>query len=553
MKVTIAQINPIVGDITGNSEKIRQAAQLAKRQGAQLLVTPELAICGYPPKDLLMRGGFVDACDTSVKQLADETSGEFGILVGHPTRPANHSGRPYNAATLLADGGVKQTVHKSLLPNYDVFDEERYFSPGTNPAPMTFLGKRLGVHICEDAWYGEPDTFYHLPPLEREDPVRLLADQGVDLFFNLSASPFEVDKFSRRCRIIRQHVSTHQRPVIFANQVGGNDDLVFDGRSFVLDSNGNLASILNGFQEQIVTVDLNNLDTADPVTDSREKQLFEALTLGLGDYAKKSGFTDCVLGLSGGIDSAVAAAIAAEALGGEHVHALLMPSRFSSDHSLSDAWELARNYKLDAQEIPIDAIHKAYESTVVVGDDLSSAPLGLADQNLQARIRGAMVMTRSNTHGWLPIATGNKSELAVGYCTLYGDMCGGFAALCDVYKQDVYGIARYINEAAGKELIPSNIIDKAPSAELAPDQFDQDSLPPYPVLDAILYGLIEQNRNPAEMVGEFPEETVRWVVQKLDRNEFKRWQIPPGVKVTQTAFGTGRRMPMAARGFTGMK
>lgn len=553
MKIAIAQLNPIIGDLAGNAQKIRQFANRAREQGAHLLVTPELSVCGYPPKDLLLRSGFVQACDAAVEQLATLTTDHFGILVGHPSRWNSRSGRPHNAATLLAGGSVQATRHKSLLPNYDVFDEQRYFEPGVAQQPVEFLGKRLGIHICEDAWYGEPETFYHLPPFVRPDPVAHLAEQGVDLFINLSASPFEAGKFARRRGIIQRHVSTHSRPVIFANQVGGNDDLVFDGNSFVLNGHGELVQSLASFAEDLQFVDPRFLPLRIYPHASREQELFEALVLGMGDYMRKCGFTDCVLGLSGGIDSALAAAIAAEAVGGERVHALLMPSRYSSAHSITDAQALATNLGLDAQLIPIEAIHTAYEGTPTVGDDLSQHPAGLADQNLQARIRGAMVMTRSNTHGWLPVATGNKSELAVGYCTLYGDMCGGFAALCDLYKKDVYALSRFVNDRARREVIPENIIEKAPTAELAPNQFDQDSLPPYPLLDAILEGLIDREESPVELARSYPEEVVKWVVKQLDRNEFKRWQIPPGIKLSAKAFGTGRRMPMAARGYTGFE
>ncbi len=553
MKIAIAQLNPTIGDLRGNAEKIRQAAISARQQGAELLVTPELSISGYPPKDLLHRNGFVEACDAAVLELTDLTTANFGILIGHPSLWDSASGKPFNSATLLGDGKRLATIHKSLLPNYDVFDEERYFDPGKDQSPVEFLGKRLGIHICEDAWFGEPETFYSLPPIVRKDPVLNLAEQGVDIFINLSASPFEAGKFARRQEIVKRHVSTHRRPVVFANQIGGNDDLVFDGNSFVLNTDGEVVQSLAAFEEDMQIVDFNNLPSPIVQEFDREQELLDALVLGLGDYMRKCGFTDCVLGLSGGIDSALAAAIAARAVGGERVHAILMPSRYSTDHSIDDSLKLAEALGLDTETIPIDAVHRAYEGLPVVGEDLAINPTGLPDQNLQARIRGAIVMTRSNTHGWIPLATGNKSELSVGYCTLYGDMCGGFAALCDLYKQDVYELSRHINKIEGREVIPKNIIDKAPSAELAPNQFDQDSLPPYPILDAILKGLIDEQASPAELAKEFPEETVRWVVRQLDRNEFKRWQIPPGTKLSSKAFGTGRRMPMASRSYTGFE
>jgi NAD+ synthase (glutamine-hydrolysing) len=349
-------------------------------------------------------------------------------------------------------------------------------------------------------------------------------------------------------------VSRHGRPFLFVNQVGGNDDLVFDGNSLAMDATGRVVAQLRPFAEDLGVFELQAGGRLRRLTDhgaaaprEREADLLDALVLGLRDYARKSGFTDCVLGLSGGIDSAVAAAVAARALGPERVHGLALPSRHSSEHSLADARVLAERLGIDLEVVPIDAMHRAYEQAASVGADLASQPGGLADQNLQARIRGACVMTRSNRHGWLALATGNKSELAVGYCTLYGDMAGGFAVLADLFKRDVYALARYLNQQAGKDLIPESSLTKAPSAELAPNQFDQDTLPPYPVLDAILEGLVEQELSVAELAQQFPLETVRWVQSRVDRNEFKRRQMAPGIKLSARAFGTGRRMPMAAR------
>jgi NAD+ synthase (glutamine-hydrolysing) len=375
----------------------------------------------------------------------------------------------------------------------------------------------------------------------------------VDLFINLSASPFEADKPRRRLGIMARHVERHGRPFLFVNQVGGNDDLVFDGNSFVLKGDGATALQMEGFREQRAYFD--TFETHAPLKwrpRERVAQLHDAIVLGLGDYMRKCGFTDCVLGLSGGIDSALAACIAAAAAGPDRVHGIAMPSRYSSDHSVRDAESLAANLGIHCDVIPIDDVHRSYEKLPTIAEDLASEPAGLADQNLQARIRGAIVMTRSNRRGWMALATGNKSELAVGYCTLYGDMCGGFAVLSDLYKRDVYAISRYVNVQAGREIIPVSTLDKAPSAELAPNQFDQDTLPPYPLLDAILQGLIDEERSAADLAQEFPAETVRWVVRRLDRNEFKRRQMPPGIKLSQRAFGTGRRMPMAARGFEGL-
>ena len=554
MKIALAQLNPTVGDLRGNAVLVRAAAEQAAADGAELLVTSELLISGYPPKDLLLREGFAHACDRAVSALAKEMPSGLAVLIGHPTKWGVSEGRIANAASLLLDGEVLGTVHKTLLPNYDVFDEQRYFRPAERVRPIELWGVKLGVHICEDAWYGEPHTFYHDRPLQQFDPVAELAALGTDVFINLSASPFEKDKPHRRLNILRRHVSRHRKPIVFVNQIGGNDDLVFDGNSVVLDSSGNILEQLAQFDTDLQVADLpsspsHTLSLAlSHATRPREADLLDALVLGLRDYLRKSGFTDCVLGLSGGIDSALAAYIATQAVGPGHVHGLLMPSRYSSEHSVSDAKLLAENLGIDHAVIPIDEMHRAYEATNVVGADLASQPGGLADQNLQARIRGALVMIRSNRHGWLALSTGNKSELAVGYCTLYGDMAGGFAVLCDLLKRDVYAVSHFINEVRERRaVIPVSTITKAPSAELAPDQFDQDTLPPYPVLDAILEGLIEREESVATLSQQFPAETVRWVASKLDRNEFKRRQMPPGIKLTARAFGSGRRMPMAAR------
>lgn len=549
MKIALAQLNPIIGDLSGNAQLVREAAQHALTAGADLLVTSELVLSGYPPKDLLLREGFISACDRAAARLARELPPQLGVLLGHPTHLGVLPGHCANAASLLYQGQILQTIHKTLLPNYDVFDERRYFLPARQQVPIEFQGRKLGVHICEDAWYGEPGTTYHLGSNLDQDPLPALVAQGVDCLINLSASPFEGDKPQRREGIVRRHAYRHKLPFLFVNQVGGNDDLVFDGQSLIADSQGEIVGRLQPFASETRVVALDDLPTQ-PLSWNRirPQNLLDALILGFRDYAHKSGFKDCVLGLSGGIDSALAAYIAAQALGKEHVHGLAMPSRYSSQHSVDDAAALARNLGIDFEIIPIDEVHRAYEAVTVIGDDLRSQPAGLADQNLQARIRGACVMVRSNRHGWIALATGNKSELAVGYCTLYGDMAGGFAVLSDIFKQDVYAVSHYINDTRERrEVIPAGTLEKAPSAELAPNQFDQDVLPPYPVLDGILEGLIEDELSVATLSRHFPPETVRWVQQRLDRNEFKRRQMPPGIKLSQKAFGSGRRMPMAAR------
>jgi NAD+ synthase (glutamine-hydrolysing) len=549
MKVALAQLNPTVGDVIGNAALLRDAVRDAQHAGADLVVGSELGLSGYPPKDLLLREGFAAACDRAVDRLAAELPHDIGVLVGHPSVRGLPTDRIANACSLIAEGRVQATIHKLLLPNYDVFDERRYFRPADEVRPIEFRGRKLGVHICEDAWWGEPDTFYHVDPPTMTDPVGRLAELGADFFINVSASPFEAGKPERRIKLLQRHVQRHHKPFVFVNQVGGNDDLVFDGHSLILDASGQVVLQSPGFATNLHLVDVDRLPP--PIAEyepCRDGQLLDALVLGLQDYMRKSGFTGCVLGLSGGIDSTLAAYIAAQAVGPENVHGLMMPSRYSTGHSVDDAVALAERLGIDAQTIPIDAVHKAYETLAVVGPELLSAPAAIADQNLQARIRGAIVMIRSNHHGWLPLATGNKSELAMGYCTLYGDMAGGFAVLADLLKRDVYALSRHINEVRERrEIIPQAVIDKAPSAELAPNQFDQDTLPPYPVLDAILAGLIEEEASIETLCTRYPAETVRWVATRLDRNEYKRRQIPPGIKLSARAFGSGRRMPMAAR------
>ena len=561
MTIALLQLNPTVGDIRGNVCLLEQAARAAHAAGARLGVASELALSGYPPKDLLLRDGFVAECDRTLQQLAQNLPGGFGLITGHPTARGVPAGLVANAASLLVDGRVESTVHKRLLPNYDVFDERRYFWPGPRSEPMLFAGLRLGVHICEDAWFDVPHTgiaYRHEDP-ETSDPVAELARAGAQLLINLSASPYESRKRDRRSEIVRGHAERHGLPFVFVNQVGGNDDLVFDGSSFAVDGSGRVVCRSASFVADMSLFAFEGLPTSGgspeiaapeppPPEIQRESELLDALVLGLRDYMRKCGFSDCVLGLSGGIDSALACYIAVRAVGPEHVHALLMPSRHSSDHSVADARKLADNLGIDHQVIDIDSLHQAFEHAHVVGEDLCGEPHGLAAQNLQARIRGALVMIRSNRHGWLALATGNKSELAIGYCTLYGDMAGGFAVLCDVYKRDVYAVSRYINQRReGRELIPDSILEKPPSAELAPGQLDQDTLPPYPVLDGILEALIDNDASASSLYDRFDPQDVLWVANRLDRNEFKRRQMPPGIKLSQRAFGSGRRMPMAAR------
>jgi len=497
-------------------------------------------------------------CEAALERLARELPADVGVLIGHPSTRDQPAGCVANAASLLSAGTIQATISKALLPNYDVFDERRYFRPAVQVQPISWREISLGVHICEDAWFGHPETFYHTFPSPSFDPVARLQEAGAEILINLSASPFEINKVQTRWELLARHCQRGRTPCVFVNQVGGNDDLVFDGASLVLTAQGKVQTQLPAFAEALQIVDVSLPANADAqvrlsaaeaglVVADRVEQLRGALVTGLRDYAHKTGFREAVFGLSGGIDSAVACCLAAEALGPENVHVLLLPSRHSSDHSVNDSWLLAERLGIDAQLISIDEVHRSYELSAIVQEDLASQPGGLVDQNLQARIRGALVMIRSNRHNWLALATGNKSELAMGYCTLYGDMAGGFAVLSDVLKRDVYALARHYNQRAGRDVIPVNIIEKAPSAELAPNQFDQDSLPDYDLLDAILEGLIEREQSAALLSQTYPAEVVNWVLQRLDRNEFKRRQMPPGIKLTRRAFGSGRRMPMAAR------
>jgi len=548
LKLALAQTNPTVGDLAGNAKLVADCVRTAAAQSADLLVASELVISGYPPKDLLLREGFAEACDQAVQDLAVQLKGDIPAIIGHPTALDLPAGRVANAASLLSNGQIASTIHKTLLPNYDVFDERRYFRPASSVAPVEFQGHRLGIHICEDAWWGEPATPHHSEPSALTDPVARLVSAGSDILINLSASPFERQKHEQRQDIIRRHIRRSATPFVFVNQVGGNDDLVFDGSSFVLDAQGRQVALLPAFRSHLLVVDLDALPPPEAASPGDPHgDMLDALILGLRDYMGKCGFTDCVLGLSGGIDSTLAGYVAAKAVGPEHVHGIAMPGRHSSRHSVDDARALAENLGIHFNVIPIDGVHCAFESTPIVGEDLTSQPGGLADQNLQARIRGGIIMTRSNRHGWMALATGNKSELAVGYCTLYGDMCGGFAVLADIFKRDVYAISRYINTVREqREVLPAGTLTKPPSAELAPDQFDQDTLPEYEMLDGILQGLIEREESITTVSREFPRETVEWVAARLNRNEFKRRQMPPGIKLSARAFGSGRRMPMAA-------
>lgn len=558
MKIALAQINPIVGDIVGNSQLIIERIAEARAKGASLVAFPELSVVGYPPRDLLLKPRFVSANVDAVHRIA-ESCQDIAAIVGFVESNTDAIGRHLrNSAAYCAGGKVQQIRHKSLLPTYDVFDEQRYFEPGPEVTLIEHEGTPIGLSICEDLWNDEQligRRIYH------QDPIGLLAAAGARVMLNISASPFAYDKHSFRVRLFGHQARRHQLPLLFVNQVGGNDELIFDGASAALDAEGNVIAQAKAFEEDLLIVECgtgvspvrqNTGVTPVPHVNRIENypsgigQLYEALVLGTRDYVRKCGFKHVVLGLSGGIDSALTAAIAADAVGPSAVTGVAMPSRYSSDHSLKDAEAVARNLGINFKVISIAPIHDVFEKHMQPHFD-GQAP-GLAEENLQARIRGNTLMALSNKFGWLLLTTGNKSELAVGYCTLYGDMCGGLAVISDVPKTLIYPLAEYINARAGREIIPRSTITKAPSAELRPNQTDQDTLPPYEVLDAIVQSYINEEMSAEEIIAAgFDAETVHRVVRMIDLNEYKRKQMPPGLKVTSRAFGIGRRMPIAAR------
>ena len=565
MRLALAQINTTVGDLDGNRERILQAIDEARGAGADLVLLPELAVTAYPPEDLLLRPGFIRAAEESVHEIAAQARG-LVALVGYP-----HFDRDlFNACAVCSEGEVQAVYRKRFLPNYGVFDEDRYFAPARDLLLLELGGTLVGPTICEDMWQPGP-------------PATDLALAGAQLLTNLSASPFHVGRDREREEMFATRARDNACFVAFCNAVGGQDELIFDGHSLVLDEEGHVLARAPGFEEALLVVDIDPADAvgrrlrdvrrralarergtapdvpvvalgdchgqadriepflAEPLGDLEQMRL--ALELGLRDYVGKNGFEEVVLGLSGGIDSALTAALAVEALGAERVHCVSMPSRYSSEETRSDARRLAENLGTDFRELPIGALVDAFDSTLAAS--FAGRASDLTEENVQARIRGVLLMALSNKFGWLVVATGNKSELSVGYATLYGDMAGGFALLKDVFKTDVFRLARHLNDRARRELIPTTIIERAPSAELRDDQLDEDSLPPYPALDRVLEEYVEQDRSREELSNDgFEPDVVERALALIDRAEYKRRQAPPGVRLTPKAFGRDRRTPI---------
>jgi NAD+ synthase (glutamine-hydrolysing) len=568
MRIALAQINPIVGDLAGNRAMILERLEEAKSRSADLILFPELAVTGYPPEDLLLRPGFVRAAEDSLEEIARSARGIVAV-VGTP-----HFDRDlYNAAAVCAGGEVKAFVQKRFLPNYGVFDEFRYFAPGDGLYLFEHGDTLVGVTVCEDMWQPGP-------------PATDLALAGAELIVNISASPFHLLRDREREEMFRTRARDAASYVAFCNTVGGQDELIFDGHSLVIDDEGTVLARAPGFQEAFVLIDIEpSAVVTRRLTDTRRRALAQdrgplgavetihvgapheqkdtvtppltpflddleqmrlALELGLSDYVRKNGFKEIVVGVSGGIDSALVAALAVEALGADRVHCVSMPSRYSSEGTRGDAQRLAENLGCDFREIAIEPVVENFIGALA--PSFADVAPDLTEENLQARARGVILMALSNKFGWLLVATGNKSEMSVGYATLYGDMAGGFALLKDVYKTDVFRLARHLNERAGRELIPQSTIDRAPSAELRADQLDEDSLPPYPQLDLVLEAYVEDDRTLEELSADgFDKDVVERAVALVDRAEYKRRQAPPGVRLRQKAFGRDRRTPITNR------
>jgi len=529
MKIAIAQINCIVGDLAGNAKKIVSYAAMAKEQGATLVVTPELSLCGYSPEDLLLRPDFLLACEDALAALAKQLP-DITVIVGHPHQQGDQC---FNAASILEGGSIVATYHKQALPNYGVFDEKRYFTPGSEALVFNHCGVKVGLLICADVW--------------EQKPALLAKVAGAELLIAMNGSPYHMKKQSTRFEVLRQRALENNLPVVYVNMVGGQDELVFDGASFVLNAQGELVAELDAFESQLELVEF---EQAQPIygeitqSQSLEAMVYKALKLGLADYVNKNGFPGVVIGLSGGVDSALTLALAVDAIGADKVHAVMMPSEFTADISVNDAREMADLVGVEYSEIAIKSLYDSYLSAL--SPQFGDRPFDATEENLQARIRGMLLMAISNKFGSIVVTTGNKSEMAVGYCTLYGDMAGGFALLKDVPKTLVYRLCAYRNQLS--RVIPERIITRPPSAELRANQVDQDSLPPYDVLDGIIEAYVEDDLSRADIVAlGYPIADINRVIAMIDRNEYKRRQSPVGVRITDKGFGKDRRYPITAK------
>lgn len=546
MKIALAQINPTVGDLVGNVQRIVDVARRADAAGAELAVFPELCLTGYPPLDLLESESFIEAVGASLEEIARRVPPGIGVVVGAPVPNLDAVGKRLHNVAILFEGGreVGRAV-KALLPTYDVFDEYRYFEPGRARSVVTFRGLRLGLHVCEDMWNNEEQAAYHL---YAANPIDELAELGIDVFLNISASPFSHGKHERRSRVVQEICLEHGIPFALVNQVGANTEVVFDGDSRAHHADGSLAVCARSFVEDLVIWDTDSTHRPHISLPDRIGDIHDALCLGIRDYLEKTrAFDRILIGMSGGIDSAVTAALAVAAVGADRVDGVTMPSRFSSSGSVLDSVRLAKNLGMTLHTIPIEPAVNAFSG--MLEPLFRNTDFGVAEENLQARSRGVTLMAISNKFGHLLLTTGNKSELSVGYATLYGDMSGGLAVLADVFKMDVYALANFINHRAGHDLIPRSIIEKPPSAELRPDQKDSDSLPEYPVLDDILERYVERLQDLERIVTEtsYDPELVLGILRMVDRNEYKRRQAPPGLRVSAKAFGMGRRLPIVMR------
>ena len=529
MKLAIAQFNATVGDLAGNADKIIQYAQQARAQGADLLLTPEFSLCGYPPEDLLLRPAFYVDCASQVIRIAAESHG-IALLVSYPLQ---ERGKRYNAASIIRNGKIIATYRKISLPNNEVFDEKRYFDSGSNPCVVEIAGIKVGLAICEDVWQAQ---------------ASMLAKQaGADILLVPNASPFHIDKRKRRHGVIRQRVEETGLPIAYCNLTGGQDELVFDGGSFLMNRNGDVVAELPAFDDALALFDYVDNDwqaAATQIPLSIEAGVYRALCIGVRDYVGKNGFKGVLLGLSGGIDSALTLAIAVDALGAERVHAVMMPSQYTADISVTDSREMIGILGCQYSEIPIRPVFDSF--LTALQDEFAGLPVDTTEENIQARVRGTLLMALSNKSGRVVLTTGNKSEMTVGYATLYGDMAGGFAVLKDVAKTLVYRLSNYRNSLG--RVIPERIITRPPSAELRPDQTDQDSLPPYDVLDAIMQAYVEENKSVADIIAEgYTEADVKRVVRLIKINEYKRRQAPVGVRITPRGFGKDWRYPITSK------